>query len=299
MAVVWVKLLQAVENKKSFEDASCGRCGGGGLLIDPEGNWAHAQLCECIRYCKECKNRGRLLEKNAYGQEFAKWCRCALVRQAMERYNLARVPSKYAYARLDSDFKDEQNKQAFSTLKLLAEQYHTGHKGILLMGPAGVGKTWLSAAFIHELIVRRCVPVVFRDFFHLLSDLKSGYSQGLPEGELISPLVEVEVLVVDELGKGRNTPWEQNILDTVISHRYNASRMCVFTTNYTTKRGSTLAEHLRPAGTPAEAEPLEMRETLCERVGSRIYSRLLEMCDFIHLSGADRRDLSLESSAKV
>ena len=130
----------------------------------------------------------------------------------------------------------------------------------------------------------------FRDFFHLLGDLRSGYGLGTPESELIQPLVEVEVLVVDELGKGRNTPWEQNILDVLISQRYNNRKTTIFTTNYTDKKNTTLAERVRAKdAVPGEGDQ-EVRDTLRERVGPRIYSRLKEMCHFVEMTGADRRE---------
>jgi len=48
-------------------------------------------------------------------------------------------------------------------------------------------------------------------------------------------------------------------------------------------------EHIRPKdGSTSERQ--EIRDTLAERVGPRIYSRLREMCDFITVGGPDRRE---------
>jgi DNA replication protein DnaC len=175
------------------------------------------------------------------------------------------------------------------TFSALAKDYERGHHGILLMGGPGVGKTYLLCAFLHELIFRHGVPAQFRDFFHLLSDLRSGYSQDKAESDLIQPLVDVEVLAIDELGKGRNTPWEQNILDVIISHRYNSKKTTIFTTNYTESRETTLKEPLRGKDSIA-SQAEEVRDTLAERVGPRIYSRLKEMCHFVAMKGRDRRE---------
>jgi DNA replication protein DnaC len=210
-------------------------------------------------------------------------------------YNEAAIPAKYYDARLNSELQDSGNHKAFEYLRLLARNYEKGAKGLVLMGAPGTGKTFLVCAFLRELILDRGVPAQFRDFFHLLSDLRSGYSQDRPENELIGPLVDVEVLVIDELGKGRNTPWEQNILDVIISHRYNNDKTTVFTTNYTDSAASTLHERLRSKDNPTEGEVV--KDTLRERVGSRIYSRLREMCDFESLQGADRRQVLFEETA--
>ncbi len=277
--------------KNPNSEPNCSRCNGHGLVVEPDGNWARASICDCSRSCPKCNSQHWNFKTDELGREFATPCQCALVHKAVVHYNHARVPAKYAEACLNSKFKDEGNQEAFSTLKLLVKEYHDRHKGILLTGLSGVGKTWLVAAFIHEFIVQRGLPVIFRDFFHLLSDLKAGYSHGTSDGELIQPLVDAKILVIDELGKGRNTKWEQDILDTVISQRYNASSMCVFTTNYAITHGQTISERIKPPGTIAEAEPIEIRETLAERVGPRVYSRLQEMCYFLHINCPDRREL--------
>ena len=89
---------------------------------------------------------------------------------------------------------------------------------------------------------------------------------------MLLPLIETEVLVIDELGKGRSSDWELNILDQLISKRYNASKITLITTNYVSK------EYMK-----------EDQETLEARVGDRIASRLHEMCEFIYIEGQDHR----------
>jgi len=267
----------------------CRRCDGSGVLFRAAGSTVEASVCECSRHCRTCGDAHYLFERDRAGREIARMCDCERRRVRVRLYNEARVPGKYANAILSERYRDRHNKDAFDTFRLFLQDYQRGHKGLLLMGPAGSGKTWLVAAFIRELISGHGVPVMFRDFFHLLAELRSGYGNDTPESQLIDPLVDVEVLVIDELGKGRNTPWEQNILDVIISQRYNQQKTTIFTSNYTDSRSTTLSEHIRPKdGSTAERQ--EIRDTLAERIGPRIHSRLREMCDFILLSGPDRRE---------
>jgi DNA replication protein DnaC len=116
---------------------------------------------------------------------------------------------------------------------------------------------------------------MFKDFFYLLSELKQAYSEGTGENQVIMPLIETEVLVIDELGKGRSNEWELNILDQLISKRYNASKKTLITTNYVTY---DVAKELG-----------EEHEILEVRIGERIASRLYEMCEFMYLEGRDYR----------
>jgi len=272
----------------------CSRCGGTGVLIEPDGAIAQAAVCSCSIRCTVCRGAKFLFERDSEGREIARLCECEVRRQRIRLYNEAGIPSKYADARLVESRKDKDNSQAFLTFAAFANQYQRGSKGLLVVGGPGVGKTYLLCALLHDLIFHHGVPAQFRDFFHLLADLRSGYAQDKAESELIQPLVEVEVLAIDELGKGRNTPWEQNILDVIISHRYNSKKTTIFTSNYTDSKATTLAEPLRSKDSIA-SEAEQVRETLKERVGPRIYSRLGEMCDFVEMKGRDRRE-SLSAS---
>ena len=267
----------------------CKTCSGTGVLIEPRNNQAEARVCSCSEQCHICRGSRFVLQKDQAGRDSARMCQCEVRRIRVRMYNEAHVPGKYFEARLEERFRDSQNEDVFNTLRLMASDFQPGQKGLLLMGPSGVGKTFLVAAFIHEIIFHRGIPAHFRDFFHLLADLRSGYSQDKPEVELLGPLMEVEVLVIDELGKGRNSPWEQNILDVIISQRYNNQKTTIFTSNYTESRKTTLVEKVR--GKDGLEGDNETRDTLLDRIGPRIHSRLKEMCDFLNLIGQDRRNL--------
>ena len=88
----------------------------------------------------------------------------------------------------------------------------------------------------------------------------------------------------DELGKNRRTDWELGVIDELIGRRYNAMGCTLATTNYPPGRASGAAP-------PNAAVDLRFTQTLGDCVGQRVYSRLLEMCDFAELCGLDFREL--------
>ena len=84
------------------------------------------------------------------------------------------------------------------------------------------------------------------------------------------------MLAIDELGKGRRSDWELSILDEIISKRYNQKRTTIFTSNYGPKNGPSSQSGI-------------VRENLRDRVGDRVFSRLHEMTQFIHVDAHDFR----------
>ena len=79
------------------------------------------------------------------------------------------------------------------------------NKGLILSGDVGRGKTHLLIAIIRSLIFGQGARVRFIEFSRLLSTLRDGYSRGESNQELMQELIDVPILAIDELGKGRLT----------------------------------------------------------------------------------------------
>ena len=82
---------------------------------------------------------------------------------------------------------------------------------------------------------------------------------------------EADVLVLDELGAAKPTDWVRDTMMQIINTRYNEKRITIFTTNY------------------RDTAANEKSETLEDRIGTRIRSRLYEMCKTVQIDGEDYR----------
>ena len=97
---------------------------------------------------------------------------------------------------------------------------------------------------------------------------------------MLTELAEVEVLAIDELGKGRLSDWELTIIDEVVSRRYNAMGCTpLATTNY-------VPGNSNGRSAPNLSTTQTSGQTLGDRVGDRVYSRLLQLVDFVEVAGA-------------
>ncbi|MCB9743599.1 MAG: ATP-binding protein [Alphaproteobacteria bacterium] len=253
-----------------------------------EGSLARARLAGERPPCPYCEGSGlRVVVRD--GEEVAGRCRCRLLPDRIELFNKAGLPARHLGSTFASFNRDLPGVAlGHDAVMGWTEGYKPGevNKGLVLFGEVGRGKTHLLVAALRRLIFRFGVPCRFVEFSHLLADLKEGFDRGKPEAALLGPLSQVEVLAIDELGKGRRSDWELGIIDELISRRYNAMKTTLATTNYAMK-----ARTPGPKA-PRFAEPNLAQvtpQTLGERVGERVYSRLREMCSFVPVVGEDYR----------
>lgn len=206
----------------------------------------------------------------------ARRCRCRTEDTQKRLLEAARIPRRYQECSL-TNYQPATNNgsqlRAFNDAYRLAHEYPTVDRGLLFMGPCGVGKTHLSVAILRELIEKKGVPCLFSEFGSLLKEIQHSYNPISQTSELtvLAPIIEADVLVLDELGATKPTEWVRDTMMQVINTRYNEKKLIIFTTNYTDTRRA-----------PAE-------ETLEERIGVRLRSRLYEMCRTVLIEGEDFR----------
>ncbi len=279
----------------------CRQCGDRKYIIGARNGIAEAKWCDCQidsetkRFkCSECSGKGFLILEDNYGYEYNKPCQCRKQQKRLDRFNQTGIPLKFASVSIDSYVpSSERQGNARRYLEAFVKREEYTSQGFVLMGPCGIGKTHLLAAVLKTLTLERDVSCRFVDFFHLLQSIRNCYSSKIPESTLIDPLIEVDILAVDELGKGkRDSEWEQNVLDQIISRRYNLNKSTLFTTNYTLDQDSTYKGKEKIDNRRSRFIPQPQNDTLRDRIGERIYSRICEMCDFLLIDGDDFRKLS-------
>ncbi|MBF0278674.1 MAG: ATP-binding protein [SAR324 cluster bacterium] len=293
---------------KDEKTNSCRYCQGTYVVTDPiTGDYIRAELCQCFPSpCPVCRDTRFQLEQDSMGREMAIACpECETRKRHIKLFNRARIPKNYAQSQLLRSERDKNNSHIFHLLTTIIRTYPKSKnislpnsagkgsvsvpRGLVLMGAPGTGKTHLMAGFVYQCTIIHGISCMFRPFDKLLSELKEGYSTGKSEMETISPLLSADFLIIDDLGKGRNTEWELNILDTLITERYNSNKPIMVTSNHTESEKTTIKERLRTKDKSEEDKFIT--DTLYKRVGERIYSRLREMCYFETLEGPDRREI--------
>ncbi|ATB49125.1 ATP-binding protein [Corallococcus macrosporus] len=295
---------------------ACGVCGGRTYVIERRGDQALARTCECSGNCSVCGGRGHVLvEREAeFSQkvgprryEVMEQCVCTQRRTRISRFNEVGLPAVVSHASFDNyrAFNEAQDRGRGVALHF-AHQYVKGgpSKGFILSGPVGTGKTHLLAATLGHLVLELGVRGRYVEISLLYATIRRGFQEGKSGGEIIGPLSEVEVLAIDELGKGRGSPFEMETLDELIARRYNAGRTTLFATNYSLEPEKRAVRSAAPTGyrtTEDARSAARDADLLRERVGERIYSRLCELCTFVELpkDTPDRRRTRQEMDAPM
>ena len=277
------------------------------LGLQRQGRLGRFEMAEkMVEVCSLCEGSGlRIVEEN--GRQVARPCECRIERRAARMLERAHIPKRYEHCSLDnfeSGFRGANKTLAAAHLRArkFVDGYpvETAGTGLLLTGSIGVGKTHLAAGILKDLIRERGVQGLFCDYRELLKEVQNSYNQKVAttELEVLRPVFEAEVLVLDELGASKPTEWVWDTVAHILNSRYNDRRTTIITTNYPNVEEMPKAEWR----SLTDVQKAVREETLGDRIGERMRSRLQEMCFVVEMRGDDFRQkvkrIGLDSDTK-
>lgn len=125
--------------------------------------------------------------------------------------------------------------------------------------------SWFKSIVYETDYVCRGLYITVTSFFNALRDNISDKSEFIKELKLVIP--KADLIIWDEIGIKTLTPWEHDILFDLINERTNCGLANIFTSNMS---------------------PEEIKE----RLGDRLYSRIVQLSTLIELRGKDKRALN-------
>jgi DNA replication protein DnaC len=253
-----------------------------------------------LENCLLCRGTGWKLVPRADGRgTVAAPCDCGMEDREARTIERARIPKRYEHCDFESYVTDladgktwtPQHAQSLKQAKLVTEAFvrdypGSGDRGLLLMGRSGAGKTHLAVAALRELI-RRGHAGLFCDYRELLKEIQASYNPASESTEMriLEPIRNAEILVMDDLGASKPSAWVLDIIGLVLNARYNEQRVTILTTNYFDEAENAPAPPKGPSGQRVVVRD----DSLADRIGARMRSRLYEMCRTVEIQAPDFR----------
>jgi len=265
-----------------------------------------------IENCQFCQGTGWKLVARPDGPgKFAVACDCSTGERATLVMDRARIPKRYEHCDFESYVTDladgkvwtSQHAQSLKrasmdTQGFVREYPGSSEKGLLLMGPSGVGKTHLAVAALKELL-RRGHQGMFCDYRELLKEIQASYNPQSESTEMkvLEPIRNTEILVLDDLGASKPSAWVLDTIGLVLNARYNERRVTILTTNYMDEQPVAEPAPRLPSGASVK---VVRDDSLADRIGARMRSRLYEMCRTVEVFAPDfRREIRQSTRARA
>ncbi|MGH9682643.1 MAG: ATP-binding protein [Candidatus Acidiferrales bacterium] len=233
-------------------------------------------------------------------------CDCTTGDRPERALQRARIPERYRHCdfenyETDNDIENVAPGQqdawnrSLSQAKLVVERFATefpvgSEHGLLLIGPCGAGKTHLAVAALKQ-IVSRGHDGLFYDYRELLKEIQDSYNPESQSTEMgvLEPVLKTEIFVLDDVGSSKPSFWALETVGHVLNTRYNEKRVTILTTNFLDSDSASPANSSGSTGRVAGMRAPTVEDSLTDRVGKRIRSRLYEMCRTVEISAPDYR----------
>ena len=283
---LWANNEEDLEKYKNFERINeapepikCEYCGktnyAKGMVFFRLIHWFEPHCdCEESKRAKELEEKKIREEQERRRIEIEKWEQ----RQKIERlFRDSKMGLRFQTRTFENFKVNTQNKNAYKTAKAFADNFEKAKKegiGILFIGNYGTGKTHLACSIAIELM-NKGIPVIYGTSISLLGKLKETYNgeYGSSEWNLLDLYSNVDLLIIDDLGKERPSEWVLEKLYYIINQRYENLKPIIITSNFNINE--ELVNRLSVNNNSSTAEA--------------IVSRLNEMCTGVSVQGEDYR----------
>lgn len=254
---------KAVEGDYIGEDGLlyCHKCNGAKqtrIIIDTSGD-KEEKIVPCLCPCKQAEISAKEAaeEQQKFERRVGRYRETGFPEREMQTWNFE-----------NDDMTNPRITEAMKKYVEHFEHFRKHGKGLLLYGSCGTGKTYAACEVANALIDKGYSAFV-TNFARIINTLQGVYEKQ----DYIDSLNRFQLLVIDDLGIERDTPYAKEQVFNVVDSRYRIGLPMIITTNLT-------IDKIRKSGDIANG---------------RIYDRILERCHPVEVIGVSRRRKALQN----
>jgi DNA replication protein DnaC len=228
--VMWETTLRTPTSPTTYAKPCCPHCDGAGYYKEavPFGHPHFGMLFPCgCKLAEQAAQRIRAVDQTlarlAGGLGFLAATRLADI--ACDRPLDPHV--EWCGVRADRDQQRESLDRAVADARRYLER---PEGGVFICGPNGAGKTMLAAAILNELALTQRIAASYESAPKLLRFIQSGFKDHTADDRL-DALLDVELLLIDDLGTEHKGGWNEQTLFELIDTRYKQGRRTLITAN--------------------------------------------------------------------
>lgn len=230
--------------------------------------WSTELHCDCegFKHAKMQEEQERLLELKRIEREQEEKKRKEVIRRC-------NIHAEFQDKNFNTFQITSENMPIFNTINKYIENIDKAlrrGKGLYIFGDCGVGKTHLAVAMAHELINKE-IDTLFSTVTEYLNSIKSTFNGDGESEEIRDIYSNVEVLILDDIGKENATSWSAEEVFALIDSRYRNCKTTIYTSNFTLEELKNIYEKSK------------------KYTGKSIESRLYEKNVQLNLRGMDYR----------
>ena len=174
--------------------------------------------------CEICKDVGFIITREPGLQDLFTPCKCQAVDKAKKNWNKSGLNTEQGKMTFKS-FKTETSLQIMAKSRTM--DYYSSFQSIknsrqnsiALLGQVGSGKTHLSVALAVNLLSKG-IAVRYMPYRDIVTKIKMNMNDDAAYQKLLGPYQMCQVLLIDDLFKGKLTDSDKNIMFEIVNYRY-------------------------------------------------------------------------------
>lgn len=190
--------------------------------------------------CEKCRDTGWILKPMEHGQPLAVMCECRKKNRVKEQWkacgiNPEMIDYKFANFKVWNRVSRNMKDTALAYFSDFDDIRKSRKNSIMFCGQVGCGKTHLSIALAINMI-KKNTRVVYMPYRDVITKIKQNMLDEEYYKKSISKFQTCEILLIDDLFKGRLTESDINIMFEIINYRYLNFLPIIVSTEFTIDR---------------------------------------------------------------